>query len=85
MRPAALAGMDIRVARPPGYEPDAEILRGAELAAAENGGSVRVVHDPHEAVEGAHAVYTDVWVSMGDEAEQARRLAELRPTRSHRC
>ena len=77
MEAGALAAMDVRVACPPGYEPDADILRGAQLAAAENGGGVRVVHDPHEAVEGAHAVYTDVWVSMGDEAEQQRRLAEL--------
>ena len=77
MEAGALATMDIRIACPPGYEPDAEILAGAERSARENGGDVRVVHDPHEAVEGAHAVYTDVWVSMGDEAEQERRLAEL--------
>jgi len=77
MEAGALATMDIRVACPPGYEPDAEILAGAERCARENGGSVRFVYDPHEAVEGAHAVYTDVWVSMGDEAEQERRLAEL--------
>jgi ornithine carbamoyltransferase len=73
----ALATMDIRIACPPGYEPDPEVLAGAERSAAENGGRVRVVHDPCEAVEGAHAVYTDVWVSMGDEAEQQRRLADL--------
>ena len=73
----ALATMDVRIACPRGYEPDHVVLRGAEISARENGGSVRVVHDPREAVEGAHAVYTDVWVSMGDEAEQARRLAAL--------
>jgi len=68
MEAGALAGMDIRVACPPGYEPDAEILRAS---------GARLTHDPREAVEGAHAVYTDVWVSMGDEAEQEQRLAEL--------
>jgi len=77
MEAGALATMDIRIACPPGYEPDGEILAGAERSARENGGSVRLTYDPHEAVEGAHAVYTDVWVSMGDEAEQERRLAEL--------
>lgn len=56
----ALAGMDVVVACPPGYEPD---VLGS------------VTHDAREAVEGAHAVYTDVWVSMGDEAEQAARDA----------
>ena len=78
MEAGALAGMDIRVACPPGYEPDAEILARAPAPRR-----VRVVHDPHEAVEGAHAVYTDVWVSMGDEAEQERRLAELAPLPGH--
>ena len=77
MEAGALAGMDIRVACPPGYEPDTDILAGAERTAAENGSRIRVTHDPSEAVQGAHAVYTDVWVSMGDEAEQERRLAEL--------
>ncbi len=68
MEAGALAGMDIRVACPPGYEPDAEIVRAS---------GARLTHDPYEAIEGAHAVYTDVWVSMGEEAEQQRRLAEL--------
>jgi ornithine carbamoyltransferase len=68
MEAGALAGMNIRVACPPGYEPDRAIVAAT---------GTRVVHDPLEAVEGAHAVYTDVWVSMGDEAEQVRRLAEL--------
>ncbi|HLF69294.1 MAG TPA: hypothetical protein VI503_08085, partial [Gaiellaceae bacterium] len=61
----ALTGMHVVVACPPGYEP----------AAA--GG--RVVHDPLEAVAGADAVYTDVWVSMGDDAEREERLAAFEP------
>ena len=77
MEAGALATMDIRIACPHGYEPDPVVLAGAEVCARENGGRISVVHDAREAVEGAHAVYTDVWVSMGDEAEQERRLAEL--------
>ena len=70
MKAAALAGFELWLACPPGYHPDAEITRAA-------GESVRVVSDPREAVAGAQAVYTDVWVSMGDEEERTRRLADL--------
>src|SRR3954454_24760775 len=76
MEAGALATMDVRIACPHGYEPDPEILAAAEICARENGGRISVVHDAREAVEGAHAVYTDVWVSMGD-GEEERRLAEL--------
>jgi ornithine carbamoyltransferase len=66
---AAMAGMDLRTAAPDGYGPDADDLaRVARL-----GGDVEVTDDPAEAVSGADAVYTDVWTSMGQEAE-----AELR-------
>ncbi len=65
---AALVGLTVRVACPPGYEPSA-----ASLAHA---GSV-VTHDPAEAVEGADAVYTDVWTSMGQESEDADRKREF--------
>jgi ornithine carbamoyltransferase len=60
-----LTGVEVAVACPPGYEP-------AVAGAA-------VTHDPGEAVTGAHAIYTDVWVSMGEDAERDRRLADLRP------
>jgi ornithine carbamoyltransferase len=63
---AVLTGIDLRLACPEGYWPDREIAAGA-----------RVVTDAVEAVKGACAVYTDVWVSMGEEAEQKRRLADL--------
>jgi ornithine carbamoyltransferase len=78
MEAGALAGMDVRIACAPGYEPDATVLRDAQAVADEHGGRVRVTADPREAVHGAQAVYTDVWVSMGDEAEQEARLAQLR-------
>jgi ornithine carbamoyltransferase len=70
MEAAALAGFELWLACPPGYEPDAEITRVA-------GDAVHIVRDPREAVAGAQAVYTDVWVSMGDEEERARRLSTL--------
>lgn len=65
----ALAGMEIRLACPPGHELDDASLDGARAL----GGSVLVGRDPQEAVDGADAVYTDVWVSMGQEAETAQR------------
>lgn len=69
----ALAGVHLTLATPAGYEPDGGILAAAREAAAGTGGSVVCVHDPREAVEGADAVYTDVWTSMGAEAERDER------------
>jgi ornithine carbamoyltransferase len=71
----AKAGLHIAVATPPSFGPDAELVRAATAMATLAGGSVRVGHDPSEAVSGAHAVYTDVWTSMGSEheAEERRR------------
>ncbi|MBA2496001.1 MAG: ornithine carbamoyltransferase [Acidimicrobiia bacterium] len=72
-RGAALSGMRIRFACPPGYAPsDIELDHLIGLGAAD----VQVTHRPHEAVDGADVVHTDVWTSMGDEAEaEARRRA----------
>jgi len=64
MAAAALAGMDMRVATPPGYEPPAD-------------GATLLTNDPAEAVGGADAVYTDVWASMGQEDEAARRRRDF--------
>lgn len=71
----ALAGVDVAVATPPGYECDAEVIRRASAVADRNGCGVLETHDPLAAAADADAVYTDVWVSMGDEAEQEARLA----------
>jgi ornithine carbamoyltransferase len=79
MEAGALAGMDVRVATPVGYEPDAEVVARAEALAVPTGGRIVVTHDPREAVRGVDAVYTDVWVSMGEDAERERRLRDLRP------
>lgn len=71
----ATAGMRVRVATPPRYEPQAEIVRAAIELANRYGGDVSVGNDPQSAVRNADAVYTDTWTSMGAEAEaDARRL-----------
>jgi ornithine carbamoyltransferase len=69
---APMLGMSVHVATPPGYELPAAIVEDA-LRLARDGATVRLFHDPREAVAGADAVYTDVWTSMGQEEESARR------------
>ena len=81
MRIAGRLGMDFVAATPPGYEPRAEFVTAAAEDARASGGSVLVTTDPREAVRGAHAVYTDVWTSMGQEGERDRRLRDLEPYR----
>ncbi len=73
---AALGGFRLLVATPAGYEPDAAIVAGARRMAGATGGSIELTDDPAAAVDGADAVYTDVWTSMGREEEkEARRRA----------
>ncbi|MCC6525429.1 MAG: ornithine carbamoyltransferase [Polyangiaceae bacterium] len=62
-------GFDVTVACPADLVPEPEVLRRAMSDAAENGTRVALSHDPAEAVVGANAIYTDTWVSMGQEAE----------------
>jgi len=73
MHTCAKVGMDITIACPEGYRPDPKIVAEAEADAAKNGCKVSVVNDPRVAVQGADVLYTDVWASMGMEAEQAQR------------
>lgn len=68
---AALLGFPLRLACPVGFEPDTAFLQYAGDAGAD----VQLLHDPVEATEGAHVVTTDVWASMGQEEEQAARVA----------
>ena len=81
MRIAARLGMHFVAATPPGYEPRSDIVAGARADADECGGSVEVTTDPVEAAHDAQALYTDVWTSMGQEAERERRLRDLEPYR----
>jgi len=68
------AGMNVRVATPEGYRPNADVVAAAKQDAAAAGTTVEVVTAPQDAVKGAHVVYTDVFASMGQEAEAAVRL-----------
>lgn len=76
MLAVTMLGGSIRVASAPGYEPDAEFV---DIASAH--GEVLVTNDAAEAVEGADAVYTDVWASMGQEDEAAERESRFHPYR----
>ena len=75
---AAALGVDLAVATPSGYRPQPEYVRAAEVMARRSNSSVALTTDPKEAVRDADAVYTDVWVSMGEEAETAAREAAFR-------
>jgi len=75
MEACALAGMQLTVATPDGLAPSLDVLARAERIAAARGGAIRLTDDPAGAVAGAQVVYTDVWVSMGEDHE-----AELRRT-----
>lgn len=70
----AKLGMHVVVACPEGYSPDPKVVDRAANVADQYGGSVQVVHDPLAAAQDADVVYTDVWASMGQEAEAAERM-----------
>jgi ornithine carbamoyltransferase len=67
---AALSGVELIVAAPDNYQLDAPVVDRARNL----GGAIELANDPHEAVQGADVVYTDVWTSMGQEEERAQRL-----------
>ncbi len=75
----ARLGAHIRVATPVGYEPDAAVVSEARRLARESRGKIEILRSPIEAVNGAHAIYTDVWASMGQEDEAAQREAIFAP------
>src|SRR5450432_60774 len=70
---ASLLGSTIRIATPEGYGPNAQILADARELAKQTGAKIELMSDPHKAVRGADAVYTDAWVSMGHEGETEER------------
>ncbi len=71
-------GMHVSIACPPGYEPDARVMAGAKNEAAKTGSEVKITGDPAKAVKDADIVYTDVWASMGQEREHAKRIQAFR-------
>ncbi|HWC69557.1 MAG TPA: ornithine carbamoyltransferase [Actinomycetota bacterium] len=75
----AKEGMRVRVATPAGFEPIPQVVQRATEIAAETGGAVEVTNDPAGAARGADVLYTDVWASMGREAEADERLLVFTP------
>ncbi|GAA0499267.1 ornithine carbamoyltransferase [Paractinoplanes deccanensis] len=75
----ATAGMHVRVAGPPGFDPAPAVVSRAAEIAAWTGGSVEVLRDPYEAVDGVDVVATDTWTSMGQENDGRDRLTPFRP------
>jgi ornithine carbamoyltransferase len=73
----AMSGIHIRVATPPGYEPDPGVVQQARTLAQNS--EVLVLRNPQEAVSGSQVIYTDVWASMGQEAEAEARQVEFLP------
>ena len=76
---AAKLGMDFTAASPASLRPDERLVSAAQEYAAESGSVLDFVEDPFEAVKGADIIYTDVWVSMGEESRFAERIALLTP------
>ena len=78
MLTAARMGVDMAVATPPSFDPNPEVVTHARDLAAQTGATLTITHSPTQAVAEARAVYTDVWTSMGHEAEAERRRQAFR-------
>ena len=81
---SAIVGMDMTAACPKDYEPDADLLAHARKIAKESGSKIHVVEDPDQAAKGADVLYTDVWVSMGQEKEKEERERLFKPYQVNR-
>jgi ornithine carbamoyltransferase len=77
MLTALRLGMDFALGCPQGYLPNPDVVAQAEGLAAVSGASLLVTHDTAAALDGAHAVYTDVWASMGQEQEAVQRRKDF--------
>ena len=75
----AMLGINVTASTPEAYRPDPTIWASAQRLAERHRASLRWLPDPHEAVRSADVIYTDVWVSMGQERERAQRLKAFRP------
>ncbi|MBX3324974.1 MAG: ornithine carbamoyltransferase [Nitrospira sp.] len=75
----AKMGMRVVIGCPSGYQPDQRVIDQARIEGHRTGASIEVVENPQVAVKEADVVYTDVWISMGREREQTRRLRVLAP------
>ena len=75
----ACVGSSIRIATPKGYGCNAQLAADARKIAKQTGAKIELLSDPHQAVAGVDAVYTDTWASMGQEHEAAKRAEIFRP------
>src|SRR5512141_3247043 len=73
MHVAAKLGWNFTIANPPGYDLNPQAVEVARETAEQTGSQLKFLRDPHEAVKGAHVIYTDTWTSMGQEEETAKR------------
>ena len=78
---ASMLGANIYVATPPGYYPSKEILEKAYRASELTGSIIEITDDPITASKDADVIYTDVWISIGREAEREKRIKDLEPYR----
>jgi ornithine carbamoyltransferase len=76
---SAMLGLHMTVACPPDYQPHPDMVARSEHLAAASGTTIAITSNPQEAANNANAVYTDVWASMGQEHEAARRRAVFQP------
>jgi ornithine carbamoyltransferase len=81
---AARLGVAMRVATPANYAPDAAVLADAERVGRQTGATMELFTDPHEAVDGVQAVYTDSWTSMGFETQEKVRRQVFKPYQVNR-
>lgn len=83
---AVLCGTHMAIATPPGYEPNPTLVETAKKIARETGSRITLTHDPKEAARGADALYTDVWLSMGDpDSEKEKRLHDFKEFQINRA
>ena len=75
----AKVGMHVTVGCPPGYEPDQTVVKEAKKEGEETGATIEITHDPTRAAQDADVIYTDVWISMGQEQEHQARMSALAP------
>ncbi len=75
---ACQMGFHIAIASPKGYQVNYDIVENAKRYAEKNGGTITLTHDPKEAAENANVIYTDVWASMGQEEESAKRIQDFK-------
>ncbi len=78
MNACAKVGVNVRFAGPKGYDPNPQILKRAQGIAQQNKCTISIGRDPHAAVKGAHVIYSDVWVSMGQEQETKKRIKDFK-------